>query len=596
MKRIYFLIVFIFMLFPAQLFSQCPGCVVDMSCTVSPAKPVLCPDTMPPGMAMQYYDEDITFYMPAQFVDDGTGFNVTLNRIELLGIVGLPFGLNLQSSSSNDNFYPSSNPPSTERGCAKICGTPVIPGQYSITVFVRAYVTVLGLNQTQDDSFEIPITILPSASGNSSFSISNPYGCSPVVTSFQTLHPSNGNPGFQYSWNFGNGQTSNSETPPSQTYSVPGTYPVSLMTTIDTLGYLLSSVSVSNVQCDDGIWGAPDPFIKIFESNSLIYQSNYVDDTYSATFNFSAINLNNVTYKIEVWDYDSGLLGGDDFCGMVLFNGHIAGNYSLNASGMIVSFTVDHPVIEFNDTDTIEVLPSPQIIGINALPGLTACTGDSVQLLVQSNATSWQWFKDSAALVGHILPSMFAHQSGAYFVLASNDVGCSASSDTLNVSFLTYPPVPTFWQSGNTLETMMSGYSLQWYFEGDPIPGATSQILQITQSGLYMLEATNIICASYSNEYYAQYTGIDDVAGFFNPVLFPNPAKEMLTFRFDSKTDLNIIMRISDMTGRVVSMESIVTSSGNQIIQTDISHLNSGMYLIEFMTEKGRLTQRFIRE
>jgi hypothetical protein len=353
---------------------------------------------------------------------------------------------------------------------------------------------------------------------------------------------------------------------------------------------------VSNVQCDDGIWGAPDPYIKIFESNSLIYQSNYVDNTYSATFNFSPISLNNVTYKIEVWDYDSGLLGGDDFCGMVLFNGHTAGNYSLNASGMIVSFTVSHPVIEFFDTDTIEVLPSPQIIGINTLPGVMACDGDSVQLIVQSNATSWQWFKDSLALVGQTLPSMFAHQSGAYFVQASNNVGCTANSDTLDISFLTYPPVPTFWQSGNILETMMSGYSLQWHFDGNPIPGATGQILQISQSGMYVLEAKNVICSSYSNEYYAQHTGIYDIAGLENPVIFPNPARDILHIRFDSQSGISVRLNISDMTGRVVRTESVTTISGTQHIQLEIGDLKSGMYLIDIQTANGRLIQRFIRE
>jgi len=589
-------IMFLFIVTLKFSFAQCPGCVIDYSCIVSPAKPTLCPDTLPSGYAMQYYDEDVTFYMPAQFVDAGSGLNVTLNRIEVTGVVGMPFGLSFQSSSPNNNFYPSSNPPSTEHGCAKFCGTPLIPGNYTITVFVKAYVTVLGMNQTQDDFFDLPITILPSPSGNSSFIMSNAYGCEPVVTDFSVLNPSSGNPAFSYQWNFGNGQTSTSETPPTQTYTVPGAYPVQLITTIDTLGYFLSTVSVSNVQCDDGIWGSPDPFIRIFQGSTKIYESAYVDNTYSATFNFPTITLNNTTYKIEVWDYDSGLLGGDDFCGQVFFNGHTAGSYALNASGMIVSFIVDHPVIQFNETDTVHVLPLPVVSSLTAMPGDTACAGDSIMLQVVSNATMWQWYRDTLAMPGSISSHVFVHENGNYFVQLMNDVGCQVSSQILPVVFMNLPPMPTFWQSGNTLQTMMTGYSLQWFYDGNPIPGETSQTLQITQAGFYKLEAKNDFeCASYSNDYYAQYTNIEDISLVGEFTVFPNPADDILNVRIENMEVDDFTIQIFDMSGRVLMTEYVNFAIGNMSFSLNIQALSQGIYFVEVTSMNGSARQRFVK-
>jgi hypothetical protein len=118
MKKGIYIFLLLFLITLKFSYAQCPGCVIDYSCVVSPEKPTLCPDTLPPGYAMQYFDEDVTFYMPSEFEDAGSGLNVTLNRIEVTGVVGMPFGLSFESSSPTNNFYPSSNPPTTEHGCA----------------------------------------------------------------------------------------------------------------------------------------------------------------------------------------------------------------------------------------------------------------------------------------------------------------------------------------------------------------------------------------------------------------------------------------------------------------------------------------------
>lgn len=591
MKYLYFLsIIFL----PYWIFSQCPGCMVNTSCVVSPAKPAMCPDTLPPGTALQYYDQDVTFYMPAQFVDQGTGLTVTLNRIEVLAVVGIPPGLQFQSNSPNNNFYPSSNPPQSEHGCAKFCGTPLIPGNYTITVYVKAYVTVLGMNQTADDNFQIPITILPNQSGNSSFTMTNSVGCAPITTTFTPIHQSNGNPQFTYSWNFGNGNMSNLEFPPPQTYSNPGNYVVTLTTTIDTLGYYLSSVTISTTNCDDGIWGKPDPYIKILKhsSNTLVYQSAYVDNTYNATFNFPTITLENITYRLEIWDYDSGLLGGDDFCASFTFNGHTAGQHSYSGNNSTATFTIEHPIITITDNDTVRVYPNPTIDQIVIYPSSSACVGDSILLTVLSNGTQWQWYKDTLALPGMTQDWLMTYTSGNYFVEVINQYGCSKFSNPVSIQFIPYPPIPTFWQTGNTLQTNLTGYDLQWYLNDNPIPGATDPTLTITESGYYMLEAINSLgCSSFSNPYYAIFQSVEEqnIPEFR---MYPNPFTTMLTIEMNTQSADSAIIRIFDITGRLLFEEHLTSQYA---LTLDMKEFAAGMYICQITTSTFTIFRQLMK-
>ncbi len=159
--------------------AQCPGCIIDLNCTVSPAAPALCPAILPDGLQNTPYDENVTFYMPEQFV--ASGFNVTLNQITVTSITGMPQGLNWQTSASPSNiFYPSSNPPTTERGCVKICGTPTVFGQFNIIVSVVAEVSTPIGNVTQNESFSLPILITSPPGANSSFAYNPSLGCAPL--------------------------------------------------------------------------------------------------------------------------------------------------------------------------------------------------------------------------------------------------------------------------------------------------------------------------------------------------------------------------------------------------------------------------------
>jgi len=138
-----------FVVYGINAFSQsCPLCVIDLTCDSVPTAPKLCPASLPTDTAQQYYEADITFYIPQTFdIDSPVSTTIDLNRIDVVGLSGLPAGLSWTSYDYTGNdtlsFYPPENPPLSERGCAKICGTPLLPGNYVITVSVLSYIFCL---------------------------------------------------------------------------------------------------------------------------------------------------------------------------------------------------------------------------------------------------------------------------------------------------------------------------------------------------------------------------------------------------------------------------------------------------------------------
>lgn len=545
-------IIFVFALLQALFITnvkgQCPGCVTDMNFVITPAAPGINPDTLPDGTAGQYYDEDVNFYLPAEFTHS-SGTDVTLTKLEVLSVSGLPFGLNFQSSSPNNTFFPSQNPPATEHGCAKICGTPVFPGSYSMVVFVRAYVNTIIGSQTSDDSFVIPITILPGSSGSASFSITNATGCGSVTASFETNLHSNGLTGYTYAWNFGNGLTSTAENPPAQTYNSPGQYNVSCHTVIDTLPFnYLNSVSVLGTSCTDFL-GTPDLYIIVKNAaGTVLYQAADVLDTDPpVSFTLPGIQLyHNQNYTIQVLDEDGGLAGADDACHTFTIPG-TSNSGSLWSGSDGISFVTSRPVLTFDDTLTVTVYPQPAVPVVTAAPALDACAGDSI-LLSASAAANYQWHNDTSLIMGAVAQTLMVYNSGKYFLEITDNNGCQARSDTAFVNFFANPPKPTFWRQGDTLKTLLTGFNLQWYFNGNPINGATGQTCQITATGLYSLVATSDHdCSTPSDEVYYQpfNNAVDEPDRISEFSLYPNPTQGLFNVAFlvNQKADVGVSVR-----------------------------------------------------
>src|SRR5690606_34334772 len=58
--------------------AQCPDCTPDLSCSGSTNYPAVCPMTAEDATVGQYYEHTLTFYIPTNVTDPGTGISFTI--------------------------------------------------------------------------------------------------------------------------------------------------------------------------------------------------------------------------------------------------------------------------------------------------------------------------------------------------------------------------------------------------------------------------------------------------------------------------------------------------------------------------------------
>ncbi|HIA36425.1 MAG TPA: T9SS type A sorting domain-containing protein [Flavobacteriales bacterium] len=608
--RVLFLLVYISAIFSTNslVAQNCPSCVIDATCDSVPAQPKLCPAVLPTDTAQQYYEADATFYMPTTFTDAGSGVDVDLLEIEVVGISGLPTGLTWSSYDymGNDtlNFYPPENPPSSERGCAKICGTPLMPGNYIVTVSVLAYVYVpaISSNMTQATSFDIPLTIVPGGSGNSVFTMSNNQGCDSVSTDFSPILQSGGDPLYVYSWDFGDSITSTSEFP-SHTYSVPGTYVVTGQ--IDVLKYAVSNVSVTVVNDDwcgdiEELWdfifsqclGNPDVYFRLNDNNSL-YDSPTINNNMSPSWTNLGAVIEGAQFTIQFFDEDDGPPFGspDDDLGSKIIN--ITGPQSYQVSTIspysgTQAITGSLTIITQLDTsyiatDTIRVYQPPIADTITFSPSDSICTGDSVTL-VTGGGDSYQWYSDDTTLIVNATDSTYvASVTGNYWCQVIDTLGCSAATGQLQVAVISYPIMPSVINMGNNfLQTFSNVPNLQWHFEGAPIPGETGQSYIVTQDGNYFLTAANVLgCVSSSDTLFLTYIGLNEFLPNASGLrIYPNPSKGDFTITLNTFDDQQIIIKVRDIIGRTVYAQDYGSTNGLFESAVDLGDVISGVYTV----------------
>jgi len=581
--------------------AQCPGCIVDQTCTLSPSAPTLCPAVLPDGLQNMPYDQNVTFYMPAQFM--ASGFNVTLNQITVINITGMPQGLSWQTNASPTNiFYPSSNPPATERGCVKICGTPVVFGQFNIIVSVVAEVSTPVGNVTQNESFSLPILITSPPGANSSFAYNPSFGCAPLDVDFEATILPFGLEEVTYDWNFDNGNTSTLLLPPTQTYAVADTYYVSLTT--KKYAYRLSSVSVTATGtnwCGDieepslpfiGCTGNPDIYFEFTNGGSTQSVSSVADQM---SANFSNVNYVLTDPLFSLQFYDEDLISGNDNLGLFLYTVTGLGTFNLNTSEVNGTFTIDTVFSQqFIDIDTVIVFPTPAVPSIAAIGNPNFCQGDSVTLSVPLNNSTFQWYlNDTTIMIGEVAANLTANSSGAYSVVETNQYGCNNLSANTNVVVYPIPASPNLIVNGGYINSSATG-NLQWFFNGIAIPGATQANLLYADTGLYTLSVTSVdSCINSSSVNISTPSGIYQINSNQTFSVYPNPVKQVLYISNNNGLNTTVSVTITDMKGAFVYQENQVVLN-NTPLNIDINNLNNGVYFVSIFNNEIRQQQKIV--
>lgn len=610
-----------------QVNAQCPGCNVNASCYVPGGG--LCPDSLPGGTQGQYYDTDVTAYLPSVY--DATAASggvlgiVPLQSVHIDAITGLPFGLSWTCDHPGNNFHPSAG---DTLGCVKICGTPIsAPGVYNIVVTVTAGVDAGALGtQYAQVTFDFQMVIFANSSGNFAFNYSPNGGCDSALVTFTPNITGSLPQVIGYNWDFAGNVVSSTNPSESHMFSGPGDYPVTLNTNIYVL--TLTSLNTTATPGSGSAWwtgdieetciiSCPDPDLYFkFTHGSTTYTSSSGSNSISENWTPLDIPLSGTAISISIWDEDTGAPFGsaDDDGGTFVTNITGPGTYGYTtttpysgytggASGSFIIQLMLDTVITV--TDTIHIYASP------VMPALTAdmtsfCPGEMVTLTVDSGY-SYEWYLDGLLDTTTLSNTLTINQAGDYSVVIYDLVtGCSNHSDTITIT--QYAGIPwnfaITWNATNQrLQSNISGsYTYQWmYYNGTswvnvPSPLGNLNYYTPTGNGQFMLTATDGNgCTDTTAIYNFNTFGIhDELELEYGVSLYPNPTSSTFTIAMNLPDEVNMEVMIHDMLGHQVYNRRIENASGYFNQQFSVYDLSAGTYFVDIVLPEGVVRKKLI--
>ena len=91
--------------------------------------------------------------------------------------------------------------------------------------------------------------------------------------------------------------------------------------------------------------------------------------------------------------------------------------------------------------------------------------------------------------------------------------------------------------------------------------------------------------------------GIDDLDEIVSEFeVYPNPASTNVNINIDLKKNSNVSIQLVDVTGKLVRTADYGSLNGFYVLPLDISGLNSGLYMINFIVDNNLITQKLIIE
>lgn len=107
----------------------------------------------------------------------------------------------------------------------------------------------------------------------------------------------------------------------------------------------------------------------------------------------------------------------------------------------------------------------------------------------------------------------------------------------------------------------------------------------------WQVEGEDFVCSSERVEVQAIVAGLDELIRVTNLNVYPNPANDVLNITFDGVASTKLDVKLIDQTGRVVTSNQYVVSSGLNNRSLDIAKIVSGVYQLQFASE-GKTASR----
>ena len=277
-------------------------------------------------------------------------------------------------------------------------------------------------------------------------------------------------------------------------------------------------------------------------------------------------------------------------------NGEVVGN----ADSMLVSEPGLYAVCISNGHCSACSLEEVEVI-VNTYPSveveITAssafCAGDSAILAVPAGADYYLWKKDGEELSGENDNELTVYTSGDYEVVAGNAT-CLSNSEIQTIT--TYDTSPFSVTNDDNLLISQIGSTYQWFFENEPIIGATAQEYLATESGSYFVTITDLNgCEVTSDILNVIINSVGDIAILDKFMVYPNPVAAVATIELKSLQPAKFKIEIQNLEGKTLIVdEKMVVNS--LIFEINMNELAAGIYMVKVSNEEGAVVKKINKQ
>ncbi len=89
--------------------------------------------------------------------------------------------------------------------------------------------------------------------------------------------------------------------------------------------------------------------------------------------------------------------------------------------------------------------------------------------------------------------------------------------------------------------------------------------------------------------------GITENQSISNLSVLPNPVKDVLTVNYNAKNTENLVVKITDMSGKEVYNEQLTVALGENNFKINSSNFDKGVYLMQVSNSQSNITKKFIK-
>lgn len=243
-------------------------------------------------------------------------------------------------------------------------------------------------------------------------------------------------------------------------------------------------------------------------------------------------------------------------------------------------------VVRLNDT-----AQSPAI-AVAPADTVAFCQGGNASLSIVASGDI-QWYRNNSPINGATDTVFTATAGGSYTVTVNNSNGCGESYPVI-VNVINNPPSPHIvWNTTPPQLNTDSGYShYQWYFDGNPITGATNHIYEPAQTGLYYVHIENDAgCSNNSAPFSLMILGVSDITvGDTKLRYYPNPTQNTLNIDIADSRSWKLEAQLYDINGRLLQKQSL-NRGRNQIY---VQHLPAGLYQLVIQNKSAKTAAKLM--